>query len=61
VRVALILGFPEEWVRLNKRTETAIDWDDSEIVRFLCGFSSQNGLDRETIFLAQSTGFNGCR
>jgi hypothetical protein len=49
------------WVHLNKCTETAIDRDEREIVRFLCGFSSKHGLDRETIFLAKDTGFDGCR
>jgi hypothetical protein len=40
-------------VQLNKRTETAIDGDDREIVRFFLGFSSKKGLDIETIFLAE--------
>jgi len=39
------------WVQLNKRTKTAIDGDDHEIVRFLLGFSSKKGMDIETIFL----------
>jgi hypothetical protein len=47
------------WVRLNKRTKTAIDRDDRKIVRFLCGFSSKKGIDIETIFLAEYTGFGG--
>jgi hypothetical protein len=49
----------EEWVRLNKRTETAIDRYDSEIGRFLCMSSSKKGLDIETIFLAEKVGFYG--
>jgi hypothetical protein len=46
-------------VRLNKRTETAIDRYDSEIGRFLCLSSSKKGLDIETIFLAEKVGFYG--
>jgi hypothetical protein len=41
------------WVRLNKRTETAIDRYDDEIGHFLCGFSSKKGIDIETIVLAE--------
>jgi hypothetical protein len=40
-------------VRLNKRTETAIDQDDREIVHFLYGLSSKKGIDIETIVLAE--------
>jgi hypothetical protein len=32
-------------VHLNKSTEIAIDRDDREIIRFLCRFSSKNGID----------------
>jgi hypothetical protein len=47
------------WVRLNKRTETAIDRDDSEIGRFLCLSSSKKGLDIKTIFRAEKVGSYG--
>jgi hypothetical protein len=58
--VVLILAiFWQNWVRLNKCTKTAIDWDDREIVHFLLGFSSKKGIDIETIFLAKSAGFCG--
>jgi len=43
----------EPRVQLNKRTETAIDGDDREIVHFLCGVSSKKGIDIETIVLAE--------
>lgn len=46
-------------VRLNKRTETAMDRDDSEIGRFLCLSSSKKGLDIKTIFLAEKVGSYG--
>jgi hypothetical protein len=45
------------WVHLNKRTEIAIDRDDSEIVRFSFRFSSKKDMDIETIFLAEKVGF----
>jgi hypothetical protein len=35
-------------VRLNKRTETAIDRDDSEIGHFLCRSSSKKDMDITT-------------
>ena len=41
------------WVRLNKRTETAIGYDDSENGRVLCRFSSKKDIDRAPIFLAE--------
>jgi hypothetical protein len=47
------LAHAEQGVRLNKRTRTAIDRDDREIIRFLLGFSSKKGMDIETIFLAE--------
>jgi hypothetical protein len=56
---ALAAHRAEIWVRLNKRTETAIDRYDSEIGRFLCMSSSKKGLDIETIFLAEKVGFYG--
>jgi hypothetical protein len=46
------------WVRLNKCTENAIGYDDSEIGRFLCSSSSKKGIDIKTIFLAEKV---GCR
>jgi hypothetical protein len=49
----------EPWVRLNKRTETAIDRYDSEIGRFLCLSSSKKGLDIKTICLAEKVGSYG--
>jgi hypothetical protein len=45
----------DSWVRLNKRTETAIDHDDREIGRFLFRFSSKKCIDIEAIFLAAQT------
>jgi hypothetical protein len=39
------------WVRLNKGTETAIEQDDREIVRFRFRFSSKTCLDLELYFL----------
>jgi hypothetical protein len=56
-RIAAIVS--AYWVRLNKRTETAIDRYDSEIGRFLCLFSLKKGFDGETIFLAEKVGFSG--
>jgi hypothetical protein len=44
-------------VRLNKRTETAIDQDDREIVRFRFRFSSKKCLDIEPYFLLEKVGF----
>jgi hypothetical protein len=44
-------------VRLSKRTETAIDWDDRKLVRFLCKFSAKKCVDIETMFLAGKVGF----
>src|SRR6185436_14050573 len=44
----------ERRVRLNKRTKTAIDRDDREIVRFLCRFSAKPCVDIETIFQRRS-------
>jgi hypothetical protein len=43
----------EQWVRLNKCTETAIGYDDSENGRFLCSSSSKKGIDRKPVFLAE--------
>jgi hypothetical protein len=45
-------------VRLNKCTETAIGYDDSENGHFLCSSSSRKGIDIKTIFLAEKV---GCR
>jgi hypothetical protein len=44
-------------VRLNKGTETAIDRDDREIVRFRFRFSSQKCLDKEPYFLLEKLVF----
>jgi hypothetical protein len=46
------------WVRLNKCTETAIDYDDSKNGRFLCSSSSRKVIDIKTMFLAEKL---GCR
>jgi hypothetical protein len=45
-------------VKLNKRTQTAIDRDDREIVRFHFRFSSKKCLDRDPYF-SDSPGFSG--
>jgi hypothetical protein len=47
------LGRRPTWVQLNKRTETAIDGDDREIVRFRCRFSTKKYLDLEPYFLLE--------
>jgi hypothetical protein len=57
----LLAFVAHEWVQLNKRTETAIGGDDSEIVHFLWRFSSKKGIDIETICLAKQAGFCGVR
>jgi hypothetical protein len=44
-------------VRLNKGTETAIDRDDREIVRFRFRFSSKKCLDKEPYFLLEKLVF----
>jgi hypothetical protein len=52
------VGLQAMWVRLNKCTETAIGYNDSENSRFLCSSSSKKGIDIKTIFLAEKL---GCR
>jgi hypothetical protein len=45
-------------VQLNKRTETAIDQDDREIVRFRFRFSLKKCLDRDPYFLLEKVVFS---
>jgi hypothetical protein len=46
----------DSWVRLHKRTETAIDHDEREIGRFLFQFTSKKCMDIETICRAEKVG-----